>query len=122
MGAQYSLASAQGVRVAPGGGGGEDGADQSCKVSRISHLSGVAATTHPLFLRPPLQVTQEVYKGILGGGAEAKVGAIHAGLECGLLGEKFPGMDMVRAGNVHEGSIWTKDSPPPFPSPPASAP
>ena len=43
-----------------------------------------------------MQVTQEVYQGILG--AEAKVGAIHAGLECGLLGEKFPGMDMVSEG------------------------
>lgn len=29
-------------------------------------------------------------------GKDAHVGAIHAGLECGLLGEKFPGMDMVR--------------------------
>lgn len=27
-----------------------------------------------------------------------QVGAIHAGLECGILGEKFPGMDMVGGG------------------------
>jgi len=26
------------------------------------------------------------------------VGAIHAGLECGLIGEKFPGMDMISLG------------------------
>jgi len=31
-------------------------------------------------------------------GKEAVVGAIHAGLECGLIGEKFPGMDMISFG------------------------
>jgi dipeptidase D len=38
-------------------------------------------------------------------GREPKVTAIHAGLECGLIGEKVPGMDMVSFGphleNVH---------------------
>ena len=29
---------------------------------------------------------------------EAKVEAIHAGLECGIIGEKFPGMDMISIG------------------------
>ena len=27
-----------------------------------------------------------------------QVGAIHAGLECGLLGDKIPGLDMVSYG------------------------
>jgi len=31
-------------------------------------------------------------------GKEPKVEAIHAGLECGLIGEKYPGMDMVSIG------------------------
>jgi dipeptidase D len=31
-------------------------------------------------------------------GREAEVKAIHAGLECGLIGEKFPGMDMISFG------------------------
>jgi dipeptidase D len=31
-------------------------------------------------------------------GARPEVKAIHAGLECGLIGEKFPGMDMVSMG------------------------
>jgi dipeptidase D len=31
-------------------------------------------------------------------GARPAVKAIHAGLECGLIGEKFPGMDMVSMG------------------------
>ena len=29
-------------------------------------------------------------------GREPEVKAIHAGLECGILGEKLPGCDMVR--------------------------
>ena len=40
-------------------------------------------------------MAKQAYAEALGGKGEAKVGAIHAGLECGLLGEKFPGMDMV---------------------------
>lgn len=31
-------------------------------------------------------------------GREPEVKAIHAGLECGLIGEKFPGMDMISFG------------------------
>jgi dipeptidase D len=31
-------------------------------------------------------------------GEEPKLKAIHAGLECGIIGEKFPGMDMVSIG------------------------
>ncbi len=29
---------------------------------------------------------------------EPEVGAVHAGLECGIIGEKFPGMDMISFG------------------------
>jgi len=29
---------------------------------------------------------------------EPTVEAIHAGLECGIIGEKFPGMDMISIG------------------------
>jgi len=31
-------------------------------------------------------------------GKESAVKAVHAGLECGIIGEKFPGMDMVSFG------------------------
>lgn len=31
-------------------------------------------------------------------GKDATVAAIHAGLECGIIGEKFPGMDMISFG------------------------
>ena len=33
-----------------------------------------------------------------------KITAIHAGLECGLLGEKVPGLDMVSFGPQIEGA------------------
>ncbi len=31
-------------------------------------------------------------------GKEPHIEAIHAGLECGLIGEKYPGMDMISFG------------------------
>jgi dipeptidase D len=35
-------------------------------------------------------------------GADAEVVAVHAGLECGIIGEKFPGMDMISFGPTME--------------------
>jgi dipeptidase D len=43
-----------------------------------------------------LALFQQVYGREYGGRAETKV--IHAGLECGILGSKYPGMDMVSFG------------------------
>ncbi len=43
-----------------------------------------------------LQVVRTVYTGIWN--REPRVTAIHAGLECGLLGDKVPGIDMVSFG------------------------
>jgi dipeptidase D len=54
-------------------------------------------------------------------GKEPEIKAVHAGLECGIIGEKFPGMDMISFGptiehphspeeRVHVGSVerfWT---------------
>ncbi len=31
-------------------------------------------------------------------GSEPEIGAVHAGLECGILGERYPGMDMISFG------------------------
>ncbi|PNH05068.1 Cytosol non-specific dipeptidase [Tetrabaena socialis] len=41
---------------------------------------------------------------MMGGGKAAKVSAIHAGLECGILGEKYPGMDTVSFGPTIKGA------------------
>jgi dipeptidase D len=43
-----------------------------------------------------LRVFQGVHKEVFG--EEPKTIAIHAGLECGIIGEKFPGMDMISFG------------------------
>lgn len=43
-----------------------------------------------------LKITKRVHKEALGKEPEAL--AIHAGLECGIIGEKFPGMDMISFG------------------------
>jgi len=43
-----------------------------------------------------LEISKNIYKNITG--EESKVEAIHAGLECGIIGEKFEGMDMISIG------------------------
>jgi len=43
-----------------------------------------------------LKLSKKIYKDMYG--SEPKVEAIHAGLECGIIGEKFPGMDMISIG------------------------
>ncbi len=43
-----------------------------------------------------LEVVKGLHEKVLGFAPE--VGAIHAGLECGILGEKVPGMDMISFG------------------------
>ncbi len=45
---------------------------------------------------PILKVTADTYKEVMK--EEARYMAIHAGLECGIIGEKFPGMDMISFG------------------------
>ncbi|MDZ7373378.1 MAG: aminoacyl-histidine dipeptidase [candidate division KSB1 bacterium] len=45
---------------------------------------------------PLLRAVQEVHRQLFG--KEAEVKAIHAGLETGIIGEKFPGMDMISMG------------------------
>jgi dipeptidase D len=45
---------------------------------------------------PLLRTVKSVYRDLFG--KEAEVKAIHAGLETGIIGEKFPGMDMISMG------------------------
>lgn len=48
-----------------------------------------------------LKTAIATYKSLYG--KEVLVKAIHAGLECGIIGEKYPGMDMVSFGPTLEG-------------------
>ncbi|HEX3129982.1 MAG TPA: aminoacyl-histidine dipeptidase [Thermoanaerobaculia bacterium] len=45
---------------------------------------------------------QKVHERVAG--EEAELVAVHAGLECGVIGEKFPGMDMISFGPQIEGA------------------
>lgn len=45
---------------------------------------------------PILNTAKKIYTDLFG--KEPKIEAIHAGLECGLVGEKYPNMDMISFG------------------------
>jgi dipeptidase D len=49
-----------------------------------------------------LHICKEVYKRLEG--KEPEIKAIHAGLECGILGGKYPGMDMISFGPTITGA------------------
>jgi len=63
--------------------------------ARVNHLMGYPAWT-PNLNSAILKTMKEIHKNVTG--KEAKVEAIHAGLECGIIGEKFEGMDMISLG------------------------
>jgi dipeptidase D len=48
-----------------------------------------------------LKLARSTYKQLYGKDPEVK--AVHAGLECGIIGEKYPGIDMVSFGPTLEG-------------------
>jgi dipeptidase D len=51
---------------------------------------------------PLLKKAKTVMQSLFGNEPEVK--AIHAGLECGIIGDKFPGMDMISFGPTIEGA------------------
>ena len=69
--------------------------------ARVEENEGYPAWT-PNLESPLLRRFQEVHERVQGSEPELK--AVHAGLECGVIGEKFPGMDMISFGPVIEGA------------------
>ena len=67
---------------------------------RVKHSDGYPGWTPNPDSRV-LKVGVEVYKKMYG--REPVVRAIHAGLECGLIGEKYPNMDMISYGPTLRG-------------------
>jgi dipeptidase D len=61
----------------------------------VSHSDGYPGWK-PNLGSPILKTAKQVYKDLYGKVPEAK--ACHAGLECGIIGDKYPGMDMVSLG------------------------
>ncbi|MBQ9417606.1 MAG: aminoacyl-histidine dipeptidase [Bacteroidales bacterium] len=68
--------------------------------ARVSHSDGYPGWTPNPDSRV-LQVGIEVYRRLYG--KEPVVRAIHAGLECGLIGQKYPQMDMISYGPTMRG-------------------
>ena len=83
--------------------------DEICQtVSSIFTLGGAKAKTSdgypgwkPNLNSDILKVATSTYQSLFG--KEPAVKAIHAGLECGIIGERYPGMDMVSLGPTLEG-------------------
>ena len=85
-----------------------ENADIVDTVSAILTLSGAdVRTSHgypgwkPNLDSPILKTAQQTYKKMFG--KDPAVKAVHAGLECGIIGEKYPGMDMVSFGPTMSG-------------------
>jgi dipeptidase D len=77
--------------------------EASQMVRSVFALGGAAVTgSHgypgwkPNLASPILKLAKSTYKKLYG--KEPEVKAVHAGLECGIIGEKYPGMDMVSFG------------------------
>jgi dipeptidase D len=83
--------------------------DEICTTVAAVFELGAAEVTHtdgypgwkPDMQSAILKVAKESYRSLFG--KEPAVKAIHAGLECGIIGEKYPGMDMVSMGPTLEG-------------------
>ena len=69
----------------------------SAKVERTDGYPG----WKPNLDSPILKLARSTYKKLYG--KEVEVKAIHAGLECGIIGEKYHGMDMISFGPTMEG-------------------
>ncbi|MEM0467332.1 MAG: aminoacyl-histidine dipeptidase [Candidatus Thermoplasmatota archaeon] len=77
--------------------------DMRDRIAACAQLAGATITEDtpypgwkPNMNSPILALSKKVYKELFH--AEPKVEAVHAGLECGIIGEKFPGMDMISMG------------------------
>lgn len=77
--------------------------EMTSRVTAVAALAGASATRlnrHPAWAPDPesslLQRCREVYREL--NAKEPQVEVIHAGLECGLIGDKVPGMEMISIG------------------------
>lgn len=81
-------------------------ADEIVSLWQLSGTRAVADGFYPGWAPNPdsalLQRCQSVYRRDFG--AESTVQVIHAGLECGLIGDKYPGMDIVSFGPTIRGA------------------
>jgi dipeptidase D len=69
--------------------------------ARYAHSGGYPGWA-PNPSSPVVNVAREVYNELFS--VDPKVLAIHAGLECGVIGEKYPGMEMISFGPTIRGA------------------
>ena len=69
--------------------------------AKVEHTDGYPGWT-PNPDSEIVKISRQAYLDLFG--KEPKVLAIHAGLECGLIGEKYPGMDMISFGPTIKGA------------------
>ena len=79
----------------------------SSRIESIARLAGATVSSgndypswQPDMASPLLARCREVYRNLFG--TEPIVELIHAGLECGIIGTKYPGIDMVSFGPTIE--------------------
>ena len=77
--------------------------DMRDRIHAIAALAGAKVTEEKAYpgWKPDLQskilaLAKKTFKDMFN--QDPKIEAIHAGLECGIIGEKFPGMDMISIG------------------------
>jgi len=77
------------------------------RIKAIGRLAGADVDETPAYpgwkpdlASPLLKITKSAYEQELG--TTPSVQAIHAGLECGIIGKKIPGMDMISFGPIIE--------------------
>ena len=84
----------------------KDVADMVASVFYLMQADVVHSAGYPGWKPDPgsgiLKISAEAYRRLFG--QEPKVLAIHAGLECGLIGAIYPGMDMVSFGPTIKGA------------------
>ncbi|BDA48997.1 Cytosol non-specific dipeptidase [Coccomyxa sp. Obi] len=80
--------------------------DSIAKLSRLVGATVERDTAYPGWAPNPGSAVVGLAKQVLEEvtGHTVKVGAIHAGLECGIIGEKVPGIDMVSYGPTIRGA------------------
>lgn len=74
--------------------------DQLQAIGKLAGAANEEEDTYPGWQpnmdSPVLQLARQVHQELFN--VEPQAAAIHAGLECGIIGEKFPGMDMISFG------------------------
>ena len=83
--------------------------DISYRIEALSYMAGAETEIlteypnwEPNMDSPLLKRAIEVYKQLTG--KEPQLEVVHAGLECGVIGSKYPGMDMISLGPEIQGA------------------